>query len=245
MYKQSIYTITENKNIATSVFYMVLSGDTSHITASGQFVNIEIDGLYLRRPISICDYDHNTITIIYKTLGNGTEILSTMEPGSKLNLLTGLGNGFTIDKTSTAPLLVAGGVGTPPMYNLAKKLLANGVKPTVILGFTSSADVFFADEFTALGCNLYISTIDGSCGTKGMVTDIINTMDNYDYFYCCGPHPMLKAVETSCNTSGQLSFEERMGCGFGGCMGCSCQTLTGYKRICLEGPVLMKEEIKW
>ena len=168
-----------------------------------------------------------------------------MEKGAELDVLTGLGNGFTIEKQSKNPLVIGGGVGTPPMYGLAKELIKQGITPTVILGFTSKDDVFGEKEFSDLGCKVYITTNDGSYGTKGFVTDVISTLNDYDYFYTCGPHPMLKAVSNACNTSGQLSFEERMGCGFGGCMGCSCKTLTGYKRICKEGPVLTKEEILW
>ncbi len=245
MHKRNIYTILENTKIAKNVYRMVLDGDTTYITASGQFINIEIDGLYLRRPISVCDYNESTITIVYKVLGHGTEILSQMATGKTLDILTGLGNGFSIDENSKKPLLIAGGVGTPPLYHLAKSLLAKGVTPTVILGFTGKDDVFFESEFRSLGCNVFVTTLDGSCGTKGVVTDVMQTITDYDYFYSCGPLPMLKAIATASNTSGQLSFEERMGCGFGGCMGCSCQTLTGNKRICVDGPVLQKEEILW
>ncbi len=245
MYKRDIYTIKENKKIAKDVYYMILEGDTSFITAPGQFINIQIDGLYLRRPISISDWDDKAIYIIYKVVGAGTEKMSEMKNGEKLDILTGLGNGFTIMKESDKPLVIGGGVGTPPMYNLTKQLIAQGKKPTVILGFTSKEDVFGEEEFKALGCPVYITTNDGSYGTKGFVTDIIKTLSDYDYFYTCGPQPMLRAVALSTECSGQLSFEERMGCGFGGCMGCSCETLTGNKRICKEGPIMFKEEIKW
>ncbi len=245
MYKRGIYTVLENKNIAKDVFLMILEGDTSFITAPGQFINIEIEGLYLRRPISICDWNDTTITIIYKVVGTGTEKMSEMPAGTKLDILTGLGNGFTAKEGSTAPLVIGGGVGTPPMYGLAKHLIAQGVTPTVILGFASKDDVFYEEEFKALGCPTYVTTNDGSYGTKGFVTDVIKTLEGYDYFYTCGPMPMLRAVATNVAVSGQLSFEERMGCGFGGCMGCSCKTLTGNKRICTEGPVMLKEEIIW
>lgn len=245
MYKRNIYTVTENKKIARDVFYMVLAGDTSYITAPGQFINIEIDGFYLRRPISVCDWDDKTITIIYKVVGRGTQAMADMPAGTKLDILTGLGNGFTVAQDSKKPLVIGGGVGTPPMYALAKELIKQGVKPTVILGFTSKDDVFGEKEFKDLGCDVYITTNDGSYGTKGFVTDVIKNLSGYDYFYTCGPMAMLKAVAQATECSGQLSFEERMGCGFGGCMGCSCKTLTGYKRICTEGPVLLKEEIIW
>lgn len=245
MYKRNSYTVLENAKIAKDVYRMILEGDTSFITAPGQFINIEIEGLYLRRPISIYDWDEKTITIIYKVVGEGTQVMSNMPLGTVLDVLTGLGNGFTLQEGSTKPLVIGGGVGAPPMYAVAKALAEKGVKSTVILGFTSKDDVFGQKEFEALGCQVYITTNDGSFGTKGFVTDVINTLSDYDYFYTCGPMAMLKAVSKATKTSGQLSFEERMGCGFGGCMGCSCQTLTGSKRICTEGPVLLKEEILW
>ena len=245
MYKRDMYTVLENKKIAKDVFLMVLEGDTKYITAPGQFINILVEGFYLRRPISICDYDDKTITIIYKVVGKGTEAMAEMLPGKKLDILTGLGNGFTAQPDSEKPLVIGGGVGAPPMYGVAKHLVEKGLKPTVILGFTSKDDVFYEEEFKALGCEVYVTTNDGSYGTKGFVTDVIKNLEGYDYFYTCGPLPMLKAVAMGTECSGQLSFEERMGCGFGGCMGCSCKTLTGNKRICTEGPVLLKEEIIW
>ena len=246
MYKRDIYTILNNKLIAKDVYYMVLQGDTSFITAPGQFINIEIEGFYLRRPISICDWDKDTITIIYKVVGKGTEKMAQMQSGEKLDILTGLGNGFAIDKSTSKPLLIGGGVGTPPLYNLAKQLVRQGQTPVVILGFASKEDVFGEEEFKLLGCKTYIATVDGSYGVKGFVTQVVDSLSDYDYFYTCGPEAMLKAVYTATGKiSGQLSFEERMGCGFGGCMGCSCKTITGYKRICTEGPILIKEEIIW
>lgn len=246
MYKKNVYEIISNEKIAKSVYKMILAGDTQYITRPGQFINIAITGKYLRRPISVCDYDENTITIIYKVVGEGTEIMSKMEKGEKLDILTGLGNGFDIDNDSVSPLLVGGGVGVPPLYNLAKKLIAKGVKPTVILGFNTADEVFYADEFKALGCPTYLATVDGSAGEKGFVTDVIkNNNLAYDFFYTCGPLPMLKALSDATNTSGQLSFEERMGCGFGACVGCNCETKYGNKRICKDGPVLVKEEIIW
>ena len=245
MYKRDIYTVLENKKIAKDVFLMVLEGDTQYITAPGQFINILVEGFYLRRPISMCDWDDKTITIIYKVVGKGTEAMAEMLPGKKLDILTGLGNGFTAKEGSEKPLVIGGGVGAPPMYGVAKHLIEKGAKPTVILGFTSKDDVFYEEEFKALGCEVYVTTNDGSYGTKGFVTDVIKNLEGYDYFYTCGPLPMLKAVAMGTECSGQLSFEERMGCGFGGCMGCSCKTLTGNKRICTEGPVLLKEEIIW
>ena len=242
--KQSIFTIVSNVALTDSVYKMVLSGDTSAITASGQFVNIKLDGMFLRRPISVCDYDGQTLTIVYKVVGKGTEAMSVMVPGTKLDILTGLGNGYDLSLSGESPVLLGGGVGVPPMYNLAKKLLAEGKKVSVILGFNTKSEIFYEEEFKAMGCEVTVTTVDGSYGVKGFVTTALETMD-YSYFYTCGPEPMLKAVHKASKTSGQMSFEERMGCGFGACMGCSCKTLTGYKRICKEGPVMQKEEIVW
>ena len=242
--KQEIFVIKSQKKIAKDVFKMVLSGNTDDITASGQFVNIKLDGFYLRRPISVCDYDKNELTLIYKTVGEGTEAMSKYENGIELDVLTGLGNGYDTSLSGEKPLLLGGGVGVPPLYNLCKKLVAEGKKPTVILGFNSADDVFYENEFKALGADVYVTTADGSYGIKGFVTDAMADLD-YSFFYTCGPEPMLKAIYNVSKTSGQLSFEERMGCGFGACMGCSCKTKYGNKRICKDGPVLIKEEIIW
>ena len=240
--KQSIFTIESNQNIAKAVYKMVLKGDTDGI-ACGQFINIQIDGLYLRRPISVFDYDEKTVTIIYKAVGAGTEKMAEMKAGEKLDILTGLGNGYDVSKSGDMPLLIGGGVGVPPLYNLCKKLIEKGAKPSVILGFNTKDEVFCKEEFEALGVKTTVTTADGSEGIKGFVTNAIE--DGYTYFYTCGPEPMLKAVYDATNTSGQFSFEERMGCGFGACMGCSCKTKYGNKRICKDGPVLEKEEIIW
>ena len=242
--KQSIFTIISNTALTDCVYKMVLLGDTSAITAPGQFVNIRLDGMFLRRPISVCDYDENTLTLVYKVVGKGTETMSGMVKGQKLDILTGLGNGYDLSLSGEKPVLLGGGVGVPPMYNLAKKLLAQGKKVTVILGFNTRSEIFYEAEFKALGCDVTVATADGSYGIKGFATTPLPQTD-YTYFYTCGPEPMLKAVYKATNTSGQMSFEERMGCGFGACMGCSCKTLTGYKRICKEGPVMKKEEILW
>ena len=242
--KQSIFTIIEHTALTRDVYRMVLAGDTSAITASGQFVNILLDGFFLRRPISVCDWDEKTLTIVYKVVGHGTEAMSKMAVGTKLDILTGLGNGYDLTVAGDKPVLLGGGVGVPPMYGCAKKLCELGIKPTVILGFNTADEVFYEDEFKALGCETIVTTVDGSKGVKGFAVAPLEGMD-YTYFYTCGPEPMLKAVYKATTTSGQMSFEERMGCGFGACMGCSCQTLTGYKRICKEGPVMKKEEIKW
>lgn len=242
MYKQGKFTILSNEPLTADVYKMVLEGDTQYITAPGQFVNIAITGKYLRRPISVCDYDDNTLTLLYKVVGEGTKIMSAMVQGQVLDVLTGLGNGYDITK-STKPLLLGGGVGVPPLYNLAKKLIANGQRPVAVLGFNTKDEVFYEQEFKALGCDTIVATADGSYGVKGFVTDVLP--DDYDYFYTCGPLPMLKAVYNATDVSGQFSFEERMGCGFGACMGCSCKTKYGSKRICKDGPVLVKEEIIW
>ena len=241
--KQSFFDIIQNTPLTESVYKMVLAGDTSAITAPGQFVNIKLDGLFLRRPISVCDYDESTLTIIYKVVGKGTQAMSAMTAGQKLDILTGLGNGYDLSLAGHKPVLLGGGVGVPPMYNLAKKLVAQGKTVTVILGFNTKDEIFYEEAFKELGCAVTVTTVDGSYGTKGFVTDALP--DSYTYFYTCGPEPMLKAVYRATTTSGQMSFEERMGCGFGACMGCSCKTLTGYKRICKEGPVMKKEEILW
>ena len=242
--KQGIFEIEENTALTESVFRMVLVGDTSAVTAPGQFVNIKLDGLYLRRPISVCDLDGDKLTIVYKAVGKGTEQMSCMQAGETLDVLTGLGNGYDLTLSGGHPVLLGGGVGVPPMYLLAKKLLAEGKRVSVILGFNAAAEIFYEEEFKKLGADVVVTTVDGSYGMKGFVTDALQNLE-YSYFYTCGPEPMLKAVYKASKTSGQMSFEKRMGCGFGACMGCSCKTITGYKRICKEGPVMRKEEILW
>ncbi len=241
--KQSLFQIIDNKKLTDNVYKMRLFGDTSHITASGQFVNIKLDGLFLRRPISVCDCDENVLTLIYKVVGKGTEQMAKMQSG-ELDILTGLGNGYDLSLSGDRPLLLGGGVGVPPMYMLAKMLINDGKKVSVILGFNTKDEIFYENEFKELGADVVVTTVDGSYGIKGFVTDAAKNID-YSYFYTCGPEPMLKAIYKSLITSGQFSFEERMGCGFGACMGCSCKTITGYKRICKDGPVLKKEEILW
>ena len=242
--KQGIFEITLNTPLNQLVYKMVLKGDVSAITNAGQFINIKIEGLFLRRPISVCDLDNDSVTIIYKVVGKGTERLSQMNVGDKLDVLTGLGNGYNLTLSGDKPVLIGGGVGVPPMYLLAKRLIEKGVKPTVILGFNNKDEIFYEKEFAGLGLDVLVTTVDGSYGIKGFVTDALKEI-NYTYFYTCGPEPMLKAIYKASQTSGQMSFEERMGCGFGACMGCSCKTLTGNKRICKEGPVMTKEEIIW
>ncbi len=242
--KQGVFEIVSNTPLTDSVWQMVLAGDTSAITDPGQFVNIKLEGLYLRRPISVCDLEGNILTIVYKTVGKGTEQLARMQAGERLDLLTGLGNGYDLTLSGDQPVLLGGGVGVPPMYLLAKELTKQGKKVSVILGFNTESEIFYKSEFEKLGCDVTVTTVDGSAGVKGFVTDVLKDMD-YTYFYTCGPEPMLKAVYKASATSGQMSFEKRMGCGFGACMGCSCKTVTGYKRICKEGPVMKKEEILW
>ena len=243
--KQLDMTVLSNTSLTKDVYKMVLEGDTSSLSRPGQFVNLKLDGLFLRRPISVCDYDEKTLTIIYKVVGKGTEQMSKMRMGETVDILLGLGNGFDTSKGGEKPLVIGGGVGVPPMYNLTKKLIEENKKPIVILGFNKEDEIFYKEEFEALGAEVYISTVDGSVGTKGFVTDVIKNISDYTYFYTCGPLPMLKAVYDATNTSGEESFEERMGCGFGACMGCSCETKYGNKRICKDGPVLVKEEIIW
>ncbi len=242
MYKQNTYKILENTALTDTVYKMVLEGDTQYITAPGQFINIALEGRFLRRPISVCDCDESTVIILYKVVGGGTEQMSKLPVGEKLDVLTGLGNGYDISK-SKKPLLIGGGVGVPPLYMLCKRLVEDGQTPTVILGFNTKDEIFYEDEFRALGAETIVTTVDGSYGVKGFVTDAFP--EDYDYFYTCGPMPMFRAIEKVAKTSGQYSFEERMGCGFGACMGCSCKTKYGRKRICKDGPVLVREEIVW
>ena len=241
--KETVFTLKENQKIAKDVYCMVLSGDTEEIKVPGQFVNIRLDGFYLRRPISVCDVEDKLLTIIYKIVGKGTKAMSQMKSGQTLQILTGLGNGYDLSLSGDKPLLIGGGVGVPPMYFLAKKLRGEGKDVTVIMGFNTQEEIFCEEAFSELGCKVVITTADGSVGTKGFVTDALP--EEYSYVYTCGPEPMLKAVYKAVRTDGQFSFEERMGCGFGACMGCSCRTVTGYKRICKDGPVLRKEEILW
>lgn len=243
MFKQGSYKIAENVALTENVFKMVLEGDTSFITKAGQFINILVPEKFLRRPISVCDFNENSITIIYKVVGEGTEILSKMPKGEMLDCLTGLGNGYNISKSKT-PLVIGGGVGVPPLYYLTKCLLADGQRPTVILGFNTKSEIFFEKKFKALGVDVIVATADGSYGVTGFVTDAMKGL-YYDYFYTCGPMPMFRAIEGIAKTSGQYSFEERMGCGFGACMGCSCKTKSGFKRICKDGPVFEREDIIW
>ena len=240
---QGIYRVEYNKLLSKDVWELRLSGDTSAIAAPGQFINIKLDGCFLRRPISVCDWDNEGITVIYKVVGRGTAVLCDVEPGQDLDVLCGLGNGFDVSKCGSRTLVIGGGVGTPPMYGLARALLKAGKTPVAILGFNTKSEIFYEEQFRALGIETVVTTVDGSYGTKGFVTDALP--ENYDYFCACGPLPMLKAICNAAATSGLMSFAERMGCGFGACMGCSCKTKYGSKRICKDGPVLEKEEIIW
>ena len=239
--KQTTYTITETTLLAPSVYRTVLRGDTSAITAPGQFVNLALEGHYLRRPISVCDWGEGTLTLIYKVVGNGTEQFSKMAPGDTLDCLAGLGNGYDVAACPAAPVLVGGGVGVPPLYGLAKRLLAAGKKPSVILGFNTAAEIFYDMQFAALGLPVTVTTADGTAGTKGFVTAALKPGS---YVCACGPEPMLRAVHAAC-AGGQFSFEARMACGFGACMGCTRETAKGYKRICRDGPILNYDEILW
>ena len=241
--KQSIFKVLSNERIAKNVYKMILSGDTSGITSPGQFVNLLVDSCFLRRPISVCDVNGSELTLVYKVVGTGTKLMSKAAAGDEFDTLTGLGNGYDLSESGGSPLLLGGGVGVPPLYMLAKSLVNQGGKVSVVLGFNTKDEIFFEEEFRALGADVTVTTADGSYGVKGFVTDAMPS--EYSYFYTCGPEPMLKAVFRKTATSGQFSFEERMGCGFGACMGCSCKTVTGYKRICKDGPVLEKEEILW
>ena len=242
--KQSIFKILTNEALTSNVYRMTLEGDTSAITAPGQFVNIRLTGKFLRRPISVCDWEEGKLTLVYKVVGHGTAQMAAMAPGESLDILTGLGNGYDLTLTGEHPVLVGGGVGVPPMFGLAKRLRAMGKEVQVILGFNTREEIFYEEAFQALGCTVYVTTVDGSYGVKGFVTDAMKDL-HYSHFCACGPEPMLKALYAASATSGQMSFEERMGCGFGACMGCSCKTLTGSKRICKDGPVMKKEEILW
>lgn len=241
--KKGTFMVTTNEELAPGVWRMVLTGDTSAITGPGQFVDLALPGRFLRRPISVCDWAEGEVVLVYKVVGQGTAQMSRMSAGTQLDVLTGLGNGYDTDRSGDRPLLVGGGVGIPPLYALAKRLLAQGKRPTAVLGFNTAAERFLADDFRALGIETVVTTVDGSDGVRGFVTD--GMPEDYTYVYTCGPEPMLRAVYEKSATSGQFSFEERMGCGFGACMGCTCRTRYGNKRICREGPVLEKEEIVW
>ena len=243
--KQCLFEIVSNRRLAPNVFEMVLHGDCSAVAAPGQFVNLRLDGFYLRRPISVCNVDGDALTLIYKVVGRGTEAMSRMQPGEKLDALVGLGNGYSLDECSDRPMLIGGGAGVPPMYLLARRLLARGADVTVVLGFNAREEIFYEEEFRALGAKVVVATADGSYGVRGFVTDAMKQLPAPSAVCACGPEPMLKAVYNAADVPGQFSFESRMGCGFGACMGCTCKTKYGAKRICKDGPVLRREEIVW
>lgn len=241
-----VLTVAKNLPLTPLIYEMQLVGDVSGITRAGQFVEIALDGLYLRRPISVCDYEEGRLTLVYKVVGKGTDLMSQMAEGTELDVLTGLGNGFNVDYECQKPLLVGGGVGVPPLYRLTRDLIARGKEVSVVLGFNTESEIFYAEKFEALGAKVIVATADGSVGIKGFVTDAIRESGvEYDYFYSCGPLPMLKALCSATTTSGEVSLEERMGCGFGICMGCSIMTANGAKRVCKDGPVFKKEEVIW
>ncbi len=242
---QTSLRIISNSSIAPSVFEMKLGGNAISITRPGQFINIKLDGFFLRRPFSVCNFENDILTIIYKVVGHGTEQMSRMAVGGVLDALTGLGNGYDTGISGASPLLVGGGSGIPPLLMLSKELISQGKKVTAVLGFNTAGEIFCRDGFEKTGARVIVTTADGSCGIRGYVTDAIEAAGEHTYIYTCGPEPMLKAVWSISKTPGQFSFEERMGCGFGACMGCSCETLYGTKRICTDGPVLFKEEILW
>lgn len=241
---QQLCRVLQNAALTDAVWQMRLEADTASITAPGQFVELKLPGFYLRRPISICDWDGESLTLLYKVVGKGTDAMTRIRPGHRLDTLVGLGNGYDLTKSGDAPLLIGGGVGVPPLYGLCKALLRQGKHPTVILGFNTKDEIFYEAEFRALGVPVHITTVDGSCGTKGFVTDVMKDL-SYTYFYTCGPGPMFRAIEKTARTSGQYSFEERMGCGFGACMGCSIETKLGARRVCKDGPVFEREAILW
>lgn len=245
--KQTLFTLEHTRQLTADTYELVLSGDTSAITAPGQFVNIELPGKFLRRPISICNWSsEGALMLLVKVVGDGTKQLVRCVPGTELDVLSGLGNGFDLTQAGQHPILLGGGIGIAPLYGLAQRMLQAGMTPTVGLGFRSLADAFYLEEFGALGCRLMVATEDGSLGTRGFVTDIARNVPECDYVLCCGPLPMLKAVHALPQlTGGQFSFEARMGCGFGACVGCSVPTVQGTKRVCKDGPILYKEEIVW
>jgi len=244
--KKSLFTVEHTRQLTADTYEMVLSGDTSAITAPGQFVNLDLPGHFLRRPISICTWNDEALILLVKVVGAGTKDLVRSVPGTELDVLSGLGNGFDMSKAGDHPVLAGGGIGIAPLYGLAQRMLEAGMKPTITLGFRTARDVYYLDEFVKLGCRLLVATEDGSIGTKGFVTDCIKAVPECDYVLTCGPLPMLKAVHSLPQLKGgQFSFEARMGCGFGACMGCTVPTVDGYKRVCKDGPILYKEEIVW
>ena len=244
--KNVVYTVRSSRRLTGDVYEVVLSGDTSAITRPGQFVNLDLPGFFLRRPISVCDWDENTLTLLVKIAGKGTDMLVHLAEGTQLDTLSGLGNGFDASIAGENPILVGGGIGIAPIYGLARRMRQEGDTPLVALGFRSAAESFYIDKFRALGCEVMVATEDGSLGTRGFVTDLVKSVPERDYILTCGPLPMLKALHALPQLrDGQFSFEARMGCGFGACVGCTVPTKDGYKRVCKDGPILYQEEIVW
>ena len=237
--------VTSNRPLAKGIWEMKLSGCTPECRP-GQFVNLMIGGCYLRRPISVCDWQDSILTLAYKIVGKGTRAMSEMNPGAEIDALAPLGNGFDTSVPCAGALLVGGGIGCAPLFKLSRALRAQGKDVTLVAGFRASDEIYYKEEFEALGVKVLIATEDGSAGVKGFVTDAIRYENpSYDYIYACGPMPMMRALCSVTDAPGQMSLEERMGCGFGICMGCTCKTMTGGKRICKEGPVFPREEIIW
>jgi len=241
--KDSEFIVRSRKSLTPNVFEMTLEGDTSAMSSPGQFVDVLLPGRFLRRPFAAASWTGKTLTLLCKVVGGGTEQMAGLAEGSSLRVLTGLGRGFSLPAAGGRPLLVGGGMGLAPLFALAKSL---GGDCRCVFGFNAASDVFYLDEFKALGCEVSVATLDGSMGTKGFVTDAVAAGKiGYDRFYACGPTPMLRAFCASTSASGQVSLEARMGCGVGLCVGCTIETKSGPARVCKEGPVFDKEEIIW
>jgi len=244
--KQVVFLIQSNIQIACQTWQMRLEGDSSALVSPGQFVDVAVEGFFLRRPFAARDWDAEGFDFIYKTVGEGTEAMSRMKPGQAIDVLTGLGNGFDSDSCKGKALLISGGLGASPLFPLAKRLIAEGKTVTAILGFNTAAEAILQSEYEALGAKVHMVTMDGSLGIKGLVTDAVKEVDpSFDFFYTCGPKVMMKAVCETLDGPGQASLEERMGCGCGICYGCTCHTDKGPKRICADGPVFNREDIIW
>ncbi len=241
--RQVVFTILENRPVAAGTYRLRFAGDTGAFTAPGQFLDLRLPGFFLRRPISVSDWDENSATVLYKVAGEGTDMLSAMGPGTELDALTGLGNGFDVSLGGARPLLAGGGIGAAPLVRLAQDLLNCGSKPLVILGFNRAEEMICSETFAALGADVIVTTADGSFGIRGLVPDGVRQAGAYSFVYACGPTPMLRALDKAITGPGQYSFEERMGCGFGACMGCTCETKAGPKRVCRDGPVFSREEV--
>ncbi len=241
--KQGLFRIAENRPLTEKVSRLCLEGDCSHVGEPGQFVDLRLEGLFLRRPLSVCDVEGDRLTLLYEESGKGTALLRTLPEGTVLDVLTGLGRGFDRSLAGSSPLLIAGGTGASPLYGLAKRLCAEGRDVTVILGFATAAERFYEEEFRALGVTLCVCTEDGSYGRAGFVTEAMDRPASY--FYTCGPKAMMQSVCARAETDGQLSLAVRMGCGFGACMGCRVETISGGRRVCKDGPVFGKGEILW